>query len=102
MIAPSSHQGRAHPVVGVQSFSNWAGVFNTELMSTTDPLESFINGNFDVTRCTFSDEIQLIGTDRSRPHGLTEAKSPDQQRYECCQGDQPIYGFAAPRLSRRC
>lgn len=63
---------------------------NLLLMSDTDPLQGFINGNSDMTRCTFSDEIQLIGSGLSRRHGLMEAENPDQQSDKCCQGDQPI------------
>lgn len=75
---------------------------NLLLMSNTAPLEGFIKGNSDMTRSTFSDEIQLLGTGRARRHGLMEAQNPDQQSYKCCQGDQPIYGLAVPRFSRRC
>jgi hypothetical protein len=54
-------------------------------MSNTERLDGFTNGNFDMTRCTFSGEIQLIGTGRSRRHGRKEAENPDKQRYERCQ-----------------
>ena len=51
-------------------------------MSNTERLDGFTNGNFDMTRCTFSGEIQLIATGRSRRHGLMEAESPYKQRYD--------------------
>ena len=58
---------------------------NLLLMSNTERLDGFTNGNFDMTRCTFSGEIQFIGMGRSRLHGLREAENPDKQKYQCCQ-----------------
>jgi hypothetical protein len=54
-------------------------------MLNTERLDSLTNGNLDLIRCTLSGAIQLIGTGRSRLHGLKEAGNPDKQRYECCQ-----------------
>jgi hypothetical protein len=54
-------------------------------MPNTERLDDFSNGNFDMTRRTFSGESQLIGIGRSRRRGLKEAENPDKQRYVCCQ-----------------
>jgi hypothetical protein len=82
-VIRASHPTLLWNMVGLTA--SWELTAKLLLMSDTELLDDFTNGNFDMTRCTFSGEIQLIGTGRSRRRGLHEVENPDKHRYDRCQ-----------------